>query len=84
MRIVWKDSNKPKAYKPIKYRNHMVYGSPKGWSTDLPGDDNLYYSHYDAENAIDAALGGEGVRGKGTEKRRSCGIRIIGKKNETA
>lgn len=80
MRIVWKDSKKPESYKPIKYRGHMITGTPKGWTTDLPGDDNLYISHYCAENAIDAALGGEGIRGTGTRKRQSYGIQIVGKK----
>ena len=79
MRVVWKDS-KPKSYKPVKYRNHFVNGSPKGWTTTIPGDDNLYANHYSALNAIDAALGGEGIRGKGTKKRQKYGIQIIGKK----
>lgn len=80
MRIVWKDSKQPPKYKPIKYRNQTVCGSPHGWTTDLPGDNNLYKSHYCALNAVDAALGGAGVRGKGTEKRTACGIQIIGQK----
>ena len=79
MRVVWRDS-KPRTYKPVKYRNHMIYGSPSGWTTDLPGDDNLYHAHYDALNAIDKALGGYGQMG--TAKRQSYGIRIIGKKSE--
>ena len=82
MRVVWKDS-KPRTYKPVKYRNHMVYGSPKGWTTTIPGDDNLYSSHYCALNAIDKALG-ESKRER-SEKRLSYGIKIIGKKGgETA
>ena len=81
MRIVWKDSN-ARGYKPIKYRNQMVYGSAKGWTTDLPGDNNIYKSHYCALNAVDAALGGEGIRGKGTRKRQLYGIQIIGKKDD--
>lgn len=82
MRVVWKDS-KPKGYKPVKYRNHMIYGSPKGWTTTIPGDDNLYATHYCALNAIDKALGGYGQMGSG--KRKNYGIRIVGKKGgETA
>ena len=82
MRIVWKDS-KPRNYKPVKYRKHMVCGSPKGWTTDLPDDDNLYATHYDALNAIDEALGGCGQMG--SAKRQKYGIQIIGKKDgETA
>ena len=81
MRVVWKDS-KPKSYKPVKYRNHMIFGSVDGWTTNLPGDNNRYATHYDALNAIDAALGGSGQ--KGSAKRKSYGIQIIGKKNDSA
>jgi len=56
----------------------MVYGSPKGWTTDLPNDDNIYSSHYCALNAIDKALGGYGQMG--SAKRQKYGIQIIGKK----
>ena len=80
MRIVWKDS-RPKTHKPVKYRNHMIQGYNNGWTTDLPNDNNIYKSHYCALNAIDAALGGEGRRGKATRKREQYGIQIIGKKN---
>lgn len=79
MRIVWKDSAVPKEYKPIKYRNHMIYGTPKGWTTDIPGDGNIYKCHYCAQNAVDAHFGDLGKRG--TEKRRSYGIQIIGTKD---
>ena len=82
MRIVWKDS-KPQTYKPIKYRKHIIYGSPKGWTTTIPGDDNIYASHYCAQNSIDKALGGYGQ--KGSTKRKKYGIKIVGKKtDETA
>ena len=77
MRIVWKDSN-PKLHKPIIYRNHMVFGSPEGWETNIPGDDNLYAAANDALNAIDKALGGHGRNG--ASKYRNGEIRIIGKK----
>ena len=80
MRVIWKDSNS-RTYKPVKYRNHMIYGSPEGWTTDLPGDVNLYATHYSALNAIDKALGGYGQ--KGSQKRQSYGIQIVGTKNET-
>ena len=81
MRVVWKDS-KPKSYKPVKYRGQMIYGSPKGWTTDITGDNNIYKSHYCALNAIDKALGGYGQ--KGTQKRQSYGIVIVGKKSDNA
>lgn len=82
MRVVWKDS-KPRTYKPVKYRKHFIYGSPEGWTTTLPGDDNIYASHYCALNAIDKALGGYGQMG--SAKRKNYGIKIVGKKDgETA
>jgi len=79
MRVVWKDS-KPKNYKPVKYRDHMIYGSPQGWTNTIPGDDNIYATHYDALNAIDAALGGTGQMG--SAKRQKYGIKIVGKKSD--
>ena len=78
MRVVWKDSS-TKTYKPIKYRKHFLTGCNAGWITDLPGDDNIYNSHYCAQNAIDEYFGDFGQRG--TEKRKKCGIVIVGKKN---
>ncbi len=79
MRVIWKDS-KPRNYKPVKYRNYMVYGSPKGWWNNIPGDDNVYATHYDALNAIDAALGGTSQMG--SAKRQSYDIKIVGKKSD--
>lgn len=79
MRVVWKDS-KPKNYKPVKYRGHMIYGSAEGWTTTLPGDVNLYQNHYSALNAIDKALGGFGQMG--SAKRKAYGIQIVGKRVE--
>ena len=81
MRIVWKDS-KPANYKPIKYRGHFIYGTPKGWTTDIPNDDNVYKNHYSAQNSIDKAFGDFGQRG--TQKRKSYGIQVVGKKDEFA
>lgn len=75
MRVVWKDSA-PKLYKPVKYRGHTATGSPRGWTIDVPGDTNIYASHYCALNAIDKALGGFGRTG--AAKRRSRGIKIVG------
>lgn len=80
LRIVWKDSN-PRNFKPMKYRGHFAYGSTSGWTTDIPGDNNIYKSHYCALNAIDKELGGAGQ--KGSAKRQKCGIVVVGKK-ETA
>lgn len=90
MRIVWKDSGATKgAYKPIRYRKHTingyVSGHTKGWTTDIPGDNNIYATNYHAMNAIDKALGGTSIRGSKNPRRSAYGIEIIGKKNgETA
>ena len=70
MRVVWRDSSAPSRYKTIKYRSHYITGTPKGWSTDIQGDTNLYANDYCAMNAVDAALGGLGIRGDGSAKRR--------------
>ena len=76
MRVVWRDSLKPKEYKPIRYRKFYVFGTPNGWTTSLPGDKNIYKNHYCALNAIDAYYGDLGMRGP--EKRRAYGIQIVG------
>lgn len=78
MRVVWKDS-KVRAHKPIKYRGYMVEGFNGGWTINVPGDKNIYHSHYCALNAIDKALGGYGQMG--SAKRKDYGIKIVGKKN---
>lgn len=83
MRIVWKDSAVSQNKKPIKYRKHYIYGYGEGWITDVPGDDNIYHSNYCALNAIDKALGKP--KTEPCEKRKKCGIKIIGRKeHETA
>lgn len=83
MRVIWKDSMVVER-KPLKYRSHYVEGYKGGWIIDIPNDNNIYKTHYSALNAIDKALGGAGIRGKGTEKRQAYGIEIIGHKDETA
>ena len=80
MRIVWKDSSKPKEYEPIKYRGIYIFGSPNGWEVNIKGDNNLYKNHYCAKNAIDAYFGEEGMHGDA--KRKGYGMQIIGKKNK--
>lgn len=83
MRVVWRDSSQPVKYKQIKYRKYFINGSPQGWTTNIPGDSNIYSSHYCAQNAIDNYFGDFGQHG--TEKRKKYGIQIIGKKDgETA
>ena len=78
MRIVWKDSV-GRGYKPVKYRGHYAEGSSVGWTIDVPGDNNIYSSHYCALNAIDKALGGYGQMGSAI--RKDYGIQVVGKKN---
>lgn len=80
MRIVWKDSYKPKEYEPIKYRNIYIFGTPNGWELNIKGDNNLYKNHYCAKNAIDAYYGEAGMHGDA--KRKGYGIQIIGKKDK--
>lgn len=80
MRVVWRDSTKPKEYKPIKYRNFMIYGTPEGWEISVPGDYNIYRTHYSASNAIDQHYGDYGQHG--TEKRKRYGIEIVGQKKK--
>ena len=77
MKIIWKDS-KPKLRKPVKYRGYMIEGHELGWTTTIPGDDNIYQTHYCALNAIDKKLGGHGQMG--AAKRLSRGIRVVGRK----
>lgn len=79
MRIVWKDSYKPKEYEPIKYRDIYIFGTPNGWEVNIRDDNILYKNHYCAKNAIDAYYGEESIHG--TDKRKRYGIQIIGKKN---
>ena len=82
MRIVWKDS-RPQLHKPVQYRGYVAEGYNNGWTINVPGDDNIYKTHYCALNAIDKHLGGFGQ--KGSAKRRNYGIKVIGKKtDETA
>ena len=77
MRITWKDSIE---YKTYKYRKHLITRYKAGWITNLPGDDNVYYSIDHALNSIDKILGGK--TRKANPPRQKLGIKIIGKKEE--
>ena len=79
MRIVWKDSATD-IYKPTKYRGYNIEGGYAGWYTDIPGDDNLYKTVYDAKNSIDEQLGD--IDKLKYAKRREHGIQIVGKRNK--
>lgn len=80
IRVVWKDAACAKQKKPVKYRGHYVTGYDGGWIIDIPGDMNIYRTHYCALNAIDAALGGVSQKGSAAAKRKSYGIQIVGTK----
>lgn len=58
----------------------MIWGTPSGWEITVPGDNNIYKSHYCAQNAIDQHCGDFGQHG--TEKRKSYGIQIIDRKDD--
>lgn len=75
MRIVWKDSKRSKTY---QYRGYIISRFQDGWITDLPNDDNIYYSAEMAHNAVDQILGGK--TRKANPGRHRLGIRVIGKK----
>ena len=77
MRIIWKDSIS-KDKKELKYRGYRLIGYGNGWIIDVPNDSYIYRTNYCAQNAIDKYLDGEfGIRG--SEKRKSYGISIIGR-----
>lgn len=85
MRIVWKDTYRSSGFKPFKYRGIIINGYPYGWTTDMPGDNNIYQAKDDAMNAIDKSFGGQGFKGSSKRRQTEYGeIRIIGTKNETA
>jgi hypothetical protein len=60
------------------YRNHIIKRVENGWITDVPGDDNIYYSAEVAHNAVDKLLGGK--TRKANPRRLKFGIKIVGKK----
>jgi hypothetical protein len=77
MRIVWKDSMRCKTY---QYRGCTISRFENGWITDIPNDENIYYSADMAHNAVDQILGGTGQKGQATRHR--FGVKVIGKKPE--
>lgn len=76
MRIVWKDSRE---YKTYIYRGYVIERFENGWITNIPGDDNIYYSAEITHNAVDKILGGK--TRKASPARQKLGIKIIGKKS---
>lgn len=80
MRVIWKDSCANEVRKPIKYRGYVASSYENGgWIVDVPDDNNIYKNHYCALNAIDKYFGSYGD--KGSKKRKSYGIQVIGKNN---
>lgn len=75
MRIVWKDSRN---YKTYTYRGYTIEKCPGGWISNIPGDDNIYYSAETAHNGVDQILGGK--TRKASPGRQQLGVKIIGKK----
>ena len=75
MRIIWKDTIKPKANK--YYRDYTIYSSGHGWSVTLPNDNNIYRTYEDAMNMIDKVIGGHGKYGA-IPRRIGDRISIIG------
>lgn len=75
MRITWKDSI---SYKVYRYRKHTISKYNGGWITDIPGDNNIYFSIDCAHNAIDKILGGS--TRKDASARHEKGITVIGTK----
>lgn len=80
MRIVWKDTAVVRS--DFKYRGYWIEGYKNGWTTTVPGDDNVYRTNRCAKNAIDEALGYEGRKHHKLPKRLECGFDIIGKKDD--
>ena len=81
MRIVWKDTAVVR--KDFKYRGYWVEGYGDGWTVNIPGDDNVYRTNRCGKNAIDMALGLEGIRGGKRPERLKHGVDVIGKKKIT-
>lgn len=78
IRVVWKDSFTFEGSKYI-HRKIAIEGYGKGWTINIEGDDNIYKTRESARNAIDKALGKEGMK-RAAKGRAEEGIIIIGKK----
>lgn len=83
MRVVWRDTKHHRNVDKM-YRGYKIIGTPYGWETDIPGDDNYYLANVDALNAIDKYLGGTSQKGEANRRRGTDDIRILGKKSVTA
>lgn len=81
MRVIWKDSAVKRV--DLKYRGYEINGySNGGWTTNFPGDNNIYRTNRCVKNMIDEKLGLEGRRVKSPPERLQYGYEIIGKRND--
>lgn len=79
MRVVWKDSSSRVVRKqPRMYRGIKVKGAPRGWTVDIPGDDNIYRTYPCAQNAVDKVLGGHGSTGTANLRKQDIQILVNG------
>lgn len=79
MKVVWKDSSKRIVRKaPRIYRGIEVIGLDRGWSVDLPEDNNIYRTYPCAQNAIDRILGGHGTTGTAVLRKQDIQIFVKG------
>ena len=83
MRVVWKDS---KLYERGKrqqdtnrYKTYHIYKELGGWTTNIPGDDNVYARYDHACNTINDFLGHKRV---GRGRFEGYQIKVIGKKKK--
>ena len=79
MRVVWKDSSERIVRKePRVYRGVTVLGHERGWTINLPDDDNIYRTYPNAQNAIDRVLGGHGSTGTAVLRKQDVQILVNG------
>jgi len=79
IRVVWKDTRTHIGAQYI-HRNVTIEGYGEGWVVDVEDDENIYKTRRSAKNAIDKALGKEGMK-RAAKVRAEEGIIIIGKKS---
>lgn len=79
MRVIWKDSM-TRSCPPMLYRNVTITryekDEIKGWTINLPGDNNIYATQDNARNAVNKAFGGKPR--KDGSRLALAGIRIVG------
>lgn len=81
MRIVWKDTVLERKNMPYRGYSIEAYNND-GWTSGMPGDNNIYKTSRCAKNAIDEVLGLDGLRDGRALKRHAYGYEIIGHKDK--